>query len=136
MGLRLSLDGRLNKKPAVGPQLAERVRLILETRPGKVPWRQDLGCDLDRIVGKTLTPERLSDAQWRIQAALEDFLPGVSVSRIDIHVRSDLGADMSSRRLPVAEASLVPYGSHSALEIDLELQTRGGPVRLQMEVPS
>lgn len=135
MGLRLPLDGRLNK-PLAAPTLADRVRLVLETRPGQVPWRPELGCDLEPLLGKTLTPERLSDARWRIQAALEDFLPGVSVSRIDIHVRSDLGADMSNRRLPVAEASLVPYGAHGALEIDLELQTRTGPVRLHMEVPS
>ena len=59
MGLRLPLDGRLNQ-PSVGPSLADRVRLILETRPLRVPWRPELGCDLDVIVGKPLTAERLS----------------------------------------------------------------------------
>lgn len=133
--MRLSLDGSmLRGAQPVG--VADRVRLVLETRPGRIPWRPEFGCDLDPVVGKALTIERVGEVKIRVQAALNRFLPDLIISRLEVRVRTDLGADMRSRRLPIAEASLVPFGANAMLDIELELQTPTGPVRLQMEVPS
>ena len=133
--MRLSLDGSL-LRGAQPVSVADRVRLVLETRPGRIPWRPEFGCDLDPVVGKALTIEQIGEVTIRVQAALNRFLPDLLISKLEVCVRTDLGADMRSRRLPVAESSLVPFGANAVLDIELELQTPTGPVRLQMEVPS
>jgi len=133
--MRLSLDGSL-LRGAPPTSVADRVRLVLETRPGRIPWHPEFGCDLDPVVGRALTIERVGEVRMRIQNALNRFLPDLLVTRLDVRVQTDLGADMRSRRLPIAEASLVPFGANAMLDIELELQTPAGPVRLQLEVPS
>ncbi len=133
--MRLSLDGSL-LRGAPPASVADRVRLVLETRPGRIPWHPEFGCDLDPVVGRALTIERVGEVRMRIQNALNRFLPDLLVTRLEVRIQTDLGADMRSRRLPIAEASLVPFGANAMLDIELELQTPAGPVRLQLEVPS
>ena len=133
--MRLSLDGSL-LRGASPASVAERVRLVLETRPGRIPWHPEFGCDLDPILGRALTIELVSEVQMRIKSALSRFLPDLSITRLEVRIQTDLGADMRSRRLPIAEASLVPFGANAMLDIEIELQTPAGPVRLQLEVPS
>ena len=33
-----------------GEKIAQKIRLILETKPGSIPWRPKFGCDPTRII--------------------------------------------------------------------------------------
>jgi phage baseplate assembly protein W len=48
-----------------------RVRMVLGTRPGQLPWRPTFGCDLDRFVGQPVTTSRLEEMAERQREMLE-----------------------------------------------------------------
>lgn len=112
---------------------AERIRVILETRPGMLPWRPDFGCDLDRLVGQPATPQRINEARWRVEQAIRRWLPEVKlnqcvVSLVRVHEGS--GA-VRFRDVPIAEAALLSLGTQAALEIHLDVETPEGPLSVQ-----
>jgi phage baseplate assembly protein W len=123
---------------APGPEVyADRVRMVLETQPGTLPWRPDFGCDLDGLVGAAMTPGWISEAEGRVRVAVQRWLPGVRVRRCDLQVRTTQGVRHEGRlrTLPVAEASVLPYGADASLEIHLDLDTPSGPLSLQLDIP-
>jgi phage baseplate assembly protein W len=107
--------------------LAHRVRAVLETRPGTLPWRPTFGCALDRFLDQPLTPDRLKALERELRSALERWLPDVQVVRVQVEVLTDLGLhrDGAWRSLPIAERALVQLGAHAALQVDLELGVDG-----------
>ena len=111
--------------------LALRVQRLLETRPGTLPWEREFGCDLDDLVGAAATGVRLSEARWRVQQALARWLPELRVSRCEVRaVRSDGRAEALHRyrEVPPAEAALLSLGVQASIEIDLDLNSPGGPL--------
>lgn len=108
--------------------IAQRVRLVLETRPGTLPWRPDFGCDLDRLVGQPLTQANLAEIRAAIQRALESALPEIVVLEIGVQLRTELGAPTRelARELPIAEAALIPFGAGAHLDISLLLEGPAG----------
>lgn len=94
--------------PRMSPEeaLAARVRLVLESAPGLMPWRPGFGCDLSDALGAPVTPERTASLGRRIQTALQKQVPGVLVRR--------------------CTAAMVG----ARLSVDLELQTAEGPLTL------
>ena len=110
--------------------------MVLETRPGQVPWRPDFGCDLEGLVGKPATPHRLAQAQWKVEEALRRWVPDVEVThcRVKPVMSENVGAMRGSRELPVGEASLVNLGVQVALEIEVDLQTDAGHLVVQAVV--
>lgn len=111
----------------------ERVRLVLETRPGRLPWRPEFGCNLDDFVGQPATAGRLREIQWRVEAALCRWIPGLRVERCEVRVNPSepmLGGDASGGA-PLAEAVMLSLGSQADLELQLDLLTPEGPVSLQ-----
>lgn len=119
------------RAPASGVTGA-RLRLVLETEPGEVPWRPRLGVELGDLVGRPATQEALRQAERAVRAAVERWMPGVQVREVRARAVSTLGTlEGGDRRdLPVAEAALTPLGASCSLALDLELSTPEGPLTL------
>ncbi len=111
--------------------LAHQVRMVLETRPGQLPWRPEFGCDLEEIVGYCATPDVVSFARSRVRSALRRSLRGVTVTRCDVRVVSnDAQGFLGERSLPAAEAALTPVGVSASIFVDLEIQGPAGTVSM------
>ncbi len=116
--------------------LAQRIRMVLETRPGQVPWRPDFGCDLASLVGQPATVQRLNEARWRIEEAVRRWVPEAEVLRCNVRaVADENGAgSLRYREVPIAESALTSLGSQAVLEIQLDVQTELGAVAVQAVV--
>ena len=114
--------------------LAGRIRAVLETRPGRVPWRPEFGCDLSELVGQPATAERLSRARSAIEEAVRRWLPDVTVARCELRVVTSLGTHDRPREVPLAEAAIIPLGVYASLEIELDLDTELGPIAVQTQL--
>lgn len=114
-------------------EVVERVRLVLETRPGRLPWRPEFGCNLDEFVGQPATAARLREIQWRVEAALCRWIPGLRVDRCEVRVAPSepMSSGAVAGAVPLAEASLLSLGSQADLELQLDLLTAEGSVSLQ-----
>ena len=112
---------------------AERVRIVLETRPGTLPWRPDFGCDLGKLVGQPATPARVGEVRWKIEQAVRRWVPSVRVARcrVELVPLDDGDAVKSGPKLPLAEVALLCLGTQVALEVSLDLETPQGPLSLQ-----
>ncbi len=125
--MSLKLDTALTLGPAPfgrrGVSLGERVQAILTTRPGRLPWRPDFGCDLEGLVGYPVTPDLLSYARSQITSALKVWLQGVEVERVDVRaIPVGSGHDLRHQRtVPVAEAALLAMGVQALLEVEVEI---------------
>lgn len=114
---------------APGEALADRVRMVLETRPGQIPWRPEFGCDLDDISGHCATPQLISYVEWKVRGAVGRWLKDVKVKKCQVQVvNSNQGA--RHRTVPAAEAALMSVGSQANLVVALELQGPDGPASL------
>lgn len=127
--------------PETGPAtddavIAQRVRTVLETRPGDVPWRPRFGCRLDRFVDQPLTAETISGVRNEVRRALSRHLPDVSVIDVKIDVLTGLGTRRlrGLRQLPVAERALVQLGTHATLDVDIELKVDGRVLFLEARI--
>lgn len=102
-----------------------RLRTILETRPGEVPWRPDFGCDLHDVVGANATPQVVNDVRWRIRSAIKKWMPDVEVLQVHVTVVS-AGGSVSGRNVPIGESALMSLGVQAALHVDVEVQGEDG----------
>ena len=116
--------------------VAQRIRAVLETRPGDIPWRPDFGCNLGRFVDQPLTPEAVSGVRNEIRRALSRHLPDVRVRDVKVGVLTGLGAHGMRvlRQLPIAERALVQLGTHATLDVDLEVSVDGRVVFLEARI--
>lgn len=110
--------------------LAMRVRMVLETRPGRVPWRPDFGCDLSGLVGFPATPDLLAKARSAIQNALKAWIRDVTILRVEVRATPVTGGHGASAygAVPVAESALLTLGVQAILEADIELKGPAGVV--------
>ena len=122
------------RQPHLGPEeaLAERIRMVLETRPGKLPWRREFGCDLASLVGQPATVQRLNEARWRIEEAMRRWIRDAEIVRCRVKVATDESAGMRSfRSVPLAESALMSFGGQAVLEVELDVKTDLGDVAVQ-----
>ena len=114
---------------------AERVRMVLETQPGTLPWRPDFGCDLAGLIGQPATSGRLGEVRWRVEQAVRRWVPGVKVARCHVETASliDPPPDRPAG-VPLAEAALMSLGSQVSLEVSLDLETPQGPLLLTAQL--
>jgi len=118
-------------------RLIERLRMVLETRPGQLPWNPEFGCELDDLLGEPLTVLAIDRARGRIEAAIQRWLPEVRVLETHLRVINDydLGGGGHPRSLPIAEAAMVPFGVGGTLHVTLNVQTELGPASLRLTLP-
>jgi phage baseplate assembly protein W len=110
--------------------LAARVRMVLETRPGRIPWRPNFGCDLAGLVGFPATPDLLSKARSAIQNALKTWLRDATVLSVEVRATPVVGGHGSSSygAVPLAETALLTLGVQAVLEADIEIKGPAGVV--------
>lgn len=102
-----------------------RLRMVLETRPGQLPWRPDFGCDLGPLLGQACTPQRIAEARWRIESALRRWLPDLEL--VSCRVRCVTQSE-NARPSPSPESGLLGLGTQVGLVVDMALR-EGGAVR-------
>jgi phage baseplate assembly protein W len=111
--------------------LATRIRMVLETRPGSVPFRPDFGCDLSVFAGQPATSQLLEQVQAQIEASLTRQIPDLKVRSCTVTAVTDLGTRPGTlRQVPIAEAALVRLGVQATLEVQLEVTSPAGSLSL------
>jgi phage baseplate assembly protein W len=122
------------RKPSAAGELAARVRLVLETAPGKLPYLPELGCDLEGLVGATGGAPRLAEVQQRITGALHRWVPGVRVRSCEVRQVPLAAARAARGATPVAEAALASAGISARLEVHVVVETAEGPIEIETEL--
>jgi hypothetical protein len=110
--------------------LETRLRLVLETRPGQLPWRPEFGCDLASLQGEPATTANLSRASFVVEQALQRWLPDVRVLRCQ--VTSELLPSPHARdpSTPPGEGALLSLGVHAELRVELDLVSPQGALHV------
>jgi phage baseplate assembly protein W len=126
----LVLDGLPGRDLSPSDLLSQQLQIVLNTRPGTMPWRPEFGCDLTSLVGQPATADNLMTAQQRVEAALSGALPGVVVEKVDVRLAafSGSGEELTHPSIPLAEAALLRLGVQARLEVTLEVRVPSGPV--------
>ncbi len=123
--------------------LLARVRMVLETRPGQVPWRPELGCDLAGLVGQPASGATLQLARSRVEGALTRWVPEARLLRCEVRVVTDQGAhpdaarsaaDLGGASLPTAEATLMRLGGAAWLSVRVELASERGVLAFETQL--
>ena len=116
--------------------LTARVRMVLETRPGRMPWRPDFGCDLEGLAGQPATGATLQLARMRIEESLRRWVPDVEIRRVEVRFATSEGAGLgrSTPEVPAAEAALMKIGAQGWMDVRLDLVGELGPLRLNAAV--
>lgn len=113
--------------------LRARLRMVLETRPGRLPWRPDFGCDLEGLLGEPATPQNLNRARFHVEQAIGRWLPDLTILRLSVEV-VPVDARAAAGSSPPGEGALVSLGTHGTLVIHVEIATPEGPVLLSTPV--
>ncbi|MFT6142383.1 MAG: phage baseplate assembly protein W [Myxococcota bacterium] len=125
-GLSCALTLGSNARPlSPEAELAERVRMVLETRPGSLPHRPDFGCRLDEVIGQMATAQAISQTKTAVSSALQRWLPDVELGAVTVRV-VPRGATFGGLRLPeipIAERALLALGTQADLEIGVEIRS-------------
>jgi phage baseplate assembly protein W len=128
LGLGLGVRGLAEPDEA----LAQRIQLVLATRPGDLPWKPEFGTDLAQLVGNPVSGWTHAQAKHAIRGALAQWVPeaGVESIRVSTQVRPSPGFQ------PVGpiERALVPAGMQATIIIDLVIETEDGPAAMTLEV--
>lgn len=126
--LAMVVGGRDRRTPA--DRLADRIRLVLETQPGDLPYAPKLGCDLRGLVGRTASKQRVAEARMRITGALEKWLPTVRLASVEVELIESTHAS-GDPSVPLAEAALASEAVSAVLEIRIEVTSPDGPLYFQ-----
>ena len=116
--------------------LVTRIQLVLETRPGQIPWDPEFGCDLTSLLGHAATPQRVSEARFRVESAVRKWLPGMELKDCRVNAVTNLGTVGAhrERQIPVAESALVSLGTEARLEVELDIETEAGMMSVEAAV--
>ena len=134
------VDLALRLLPPVRPasaarQLASRVRLVLETTPGQLPYLPELGCDLQGLLGSTAAEPRLAEVKLRITGALQRWVPGLRLRSCEVRLVTGGGGGRRERgRTPLAESALTSAGTSARLEVHVVVETDDGPIEIETEL--
>ena len=126
----LPIDGLPGRDLPPAELLAQQLQMVLNTKPGTMPWRPNFGCDLTSLVGQPATTENLETARIRVESALSGALPGVTVEKVDVRLTqfSGSGDELTHPSIPLAEAALLRLGVQARLEVTIEVRVPSGPV--------
>lgn len=125
--LSLSL---MRPEPSKLDALIDRVRILLETSPGDLPYAPRFGCDLDSLARGAVTGSRLAETQARIDAVLARGLPDGVLGGTEVRVSEVAAATAAGGAVPFAERALASTGARATLQVRVQLRTESGPVTL------
>ena len=116
--------------------IVNRIQLVLETRPGQLPWNPDFGCDLTYMLGETATQQRVSEAKFRVEAAVRSWLPEMELKDLRVNPVTNLGTvgTHRERQIPVAESARVVLGTEARLEVELDIETEAGMMSVEADI--
>lgn len=125
--------GALRPYQSKEESLIDRISLVLQTRPGQIPWRPEFGCQLDGMLGAQASGGQVVQARYAVEQALGQFLPDVAVA--DVRVRA-IPIEGSRDRfklaeIPIAERALVGAGAGAVLQVDVDIETDAGILTIQ-----
>lgn len=122
-----------SRRPSLDPAqaLAARIRMVLETTPGDLPYRPRFGCNLTNFAGQPATDRVLEQVRVTVEDALTRFVPGITVRACEVRARTHLGsAPGGSRDVPVAEQAMVRLGVQATLEIRVDVKSKFGSLNV------
>ena len=113
-----------------------RIDIILNTRPGDLPWDEQFGCDLTALVGETATPSKVQATRSEVEKALSKWLPNGKVKDCQVNLVTAQGKVISHHEanIPVAEAALVSHGTDAHLELKLDIEVENEVLELGSEI--
>jgi len=126
------------KKPYIqgGEAAVERLRMVLETRPGAVPWSETFGCDLVGFIGQTADGATVSRAKWQVETAIRTWLPDLQLGATRVKVVNNQERSRSYRepQIPTAESALVSLGTQARFDVELDIHTEEGMMSIEAVV--
>ena len=113
--------------------LVDRISLVLQTRPGQIPWRPEFGCQLEEMLGAQASGSQVVQARYAIQQALGRFLPDIEVAGVRVRVVPMEGSRdrFKLAEIPIAERALVGAGAGAVLQVDVDIETDAGILTIQ-----
>jgi phage baseplate assembly protein W len=131
--LAVPIDGR---RPILdgADALIARLRMVLETRPGRVPWRPEFGCDLAGLVGEPASPQNLAQASFLVERALARWIPEVGVVSCTCTAEIAPGSTPGEGNAPAGEGALLSLGSQAQLRIHLLVRSAAGPLQVDATI--
>lgn len=133
-GFRPELGLGLGVRGLAGPDeaLAQRIQLVLATRPGDLPWKPEFGTDLAQLVGNPVSGWVSATAQRAVREALGRWVPEAGLQSVEVHTQ--LKPTPGFRPIGPIERALIPAGMQATIVIDLVIQTNEGPAAMTLEV--
>jgi phage baseplate assembly protein W len=131
-GFDLSLSLRPAPRRSSAEELADRVRMILETERGKLPFKPEFGCELSGLVGSEASTKRLSEIRMRINSALRRWVPDGEV--VSCKVAMMPVVDSGSAGGPVAERAMASHGLARVIEVRVVLESDGVPLKIEAQL--
>ncbi|MDP2313222.1 MAG: hypothetical protein Q8P41_09980 [Pseudomonadota bacterium] len=110
----------------------QRVKAVLETLWGTIPWRPEFGCSLEGLLGLPATAANVNDVDWRVRGALARWLPDVEVVRSEVRLlplAEDGDAVVSEEEEDAAAESLASLLDPSAGGAEIGAAPRDGTSR-------
>jgi len=113
-----------------------RIDIILNTRPGDLPWNSEFGCDVTDLVGESATPARVESTKGEVERALGKWLPNAKLHSCDVQLVSGLTGVVSHREsnIPTAESALASAGTDARLELKLDIEVEDQMIELGSEI--
>jgi len=104
--------------------LLARLDIILNTRPGDLPWRPEFGCDLTDLVGEAATSDRVDLTENQVKRAIDVWLSDAILNNCNVHLVTGQGDVIHHREasIPTAESALVAMGTEARLEVKLDIE--------------
>lgn len=125
-------------RPYMSPEeaLTTRIQMVLEGRPNQIPWRPEFGCDLTGLVGRAATPQRISEARFRVASSMRRWLPNTTLKDCTIQPVTSTGAvsTFRERSIPLAESALVSMGTEAKLSVELDIESELGALSVEATV--
>ena len=113
-----------------------RIDIILNTRPGDLPWNSEFGCDVTDLVGESSTPERVENTKGKVEKALGKWLPNAILHSCDVQLVNGLSGVVTHREanVPTAESALASSGTDARLELKLDIEVEDKLLELGSEI--
>ncbi len=132
----LPIDGLPGRELGPSDRVAQRLQMVLNTKPGTIPWRPEFGCDLSSLVGQPATAQALQAARDRVESAIRSSLPDVEVEKCQVRLgaHTGSGAELEHPSIPLAEAALLRLGVQAGLVVTLEVRIPEGSATVSASV--